>query len=214
MGVTRSAMKIHWRGTVGGIVGGRQYGQDTWRSLADSVNQPNTQAQLEARARFSFVTKTVAALGYAYRLGYKMFIGDGKGPRALFAKQVSRDAVTGNMNDGYVLDNTKVLVSRGGLTQAYNTLAVVTTATQTVTVSWTDNSGVADAEATDKLCYLLYNSSKQDSVSGEDIATRADETADFNYPAAWAGDTLYLYIYWNGDAKGCSRSQCSGPYTA
>lgn len=207
-------MKIHWRGTVGGIVGGRQYGQDTWRSLADSVNQPNTQAQLEARARFSFVTKAIAALGYAYRLGYKMFIGDGKGPRALFSKQVSRDAVTGDMTAGYTLDPTKVLVSRGGLTPAYNTTAVVTPATQNVTVSWTDNSGVGDAEATDQLCYLLFNASKQDSVSGEDIATRADETAEFNYPVAWAGDNLYLFLYWNGEAKGCSQSQCLGPYTA
>lgn len=212
MGVTKTAMKIHWRGTVGGIVGGRQYGQDTWRSLAETINQPNSEAQLAARAKFKAISQAVKMLGYAYRLGYKMFIADGLGPRALFSKQVGRDAITGSGTE-YTLDPTKVEISKGGLTPCHTIAAAVAPATQTVTVSWSDNSGVGDAEATDQLCYLLLNFTKGVSIYGTDVATRAEETYSFTYNAAWAGDTAYLYVFWNGKDKGCSSSQMLGVYS-
>ena len=204
-------MKIHWRGTVGGIVGGRQYGQDTWRSLAESVNQPNSEAQLAARAKFKAISQAVKMLGYAYRLGYKMFIADGLGPRALFSKQVGRDAITGSGTE-YTLDPTKVEIAKGGLTPCHTIAAAATPATQTVTVSWSDNSGVGDAEATDQLCYLLLNLTKKTSIYGTDVATRAEESFSFNYSTEWAGDTGYLYVFWNGKDKGCSSSQMLGVY--
>lgn len=214
MGVTKSAMKIHWRGQVGGLVGSRQYGQDTWRSLADSVNQPNTEAQLTVRAKFSVVTKAVAALGYLYRLGYKAFIADGKGPRALFSKQLYDEAIIGNMHDGFSIDPTKVMVAKGSLTPAHSIAAAVATATHTATISWSDNSGVGDAEATDNLCVQLFNSTKQVSVTAQDLATRAAETASVEYPSDWVGDTMYVYVFWDGKDKGCSASKMLGVYTA
>ena len=207
-------MKIHWRGQVGGIVGSRQYGQDTWRSMADSVANPNTEAQQTVRAKFTAVTKGVAALGYLYRLGYKMFVGDGKGPRALFSKQLHDDALMGDLQTGFSIDPTKVELSKGALTPAHSIAASVTPATQVCTVSWSDNSGVGDAEATDKLCVALYNLSKQETIDFQDVATRAAETASMTYDASWAGDTMYVYAFWNGDEKGCSACKLLGFYTA
>ena len=207
-------MKIHWRGQVGGLVGSRQYGQDTWRSLADSVNQPNSEAQLTVRAKFSCVSKAVAALGYLYRLGYKSFIADGKGPRALFSKQLFDEAILGNLQDGFSIDPTKVVIAKGSLTPAHSIAAAVQAQTHTATVSWSDNSGVGDAEATDAICIQLFNSTKQISVSAQDLATRAAETASLTYPADWAGDTMYVYAFWNGHDKGCSASTMLGLYTA
>ncbi len=213
MGVTKSAMKIHWRGTVGGIVGGRQYGQDTWRSLADTISNPNSVAQQIVRAKFKAVTQAVKMLGYAYRLGYKMFIADGKGPRALFSRQIHDNALQGDLQQGFTIDPTKVEISKGGLTPCHTIAAAVAPATQTVTVSWSDNTGVGDAEATDQLCYLLLNLTKETSIYGTDVATRAEESFSLTYPADWAGDTGYLYVFWNGKDKGCSSSKMLGVYS-
>ena len=214
MGVTKSAMKIHWRGQVGGLVGSHQYGQDTWRSMADSVANPNTEGQQIARAKFSAVSKGAAALGYLYRLGYKMFIGNGRGPRALFSKQLYDNALIGDLQSGFSIDPTKVELSKGSLTPAHSIAASVAPATQSCTVSWSDNSGVGDAEATDKLCVSLYNMTKQETIDFQDVATRAAETASMNYDASWAGDTMYVYAFWNGDEKGCSACKNLGVFSA
>lgn len=214
MGVTKSAMKIHWRGTVGGITGSRQYGQDTWRSLPDSVYNPNTEGQQEYRARFAFISQLVAKLGYAYRLGYKAFIGDGRGPRALFSRQVGRDAVTGNHTDGYTVNYSKVLLSIGSLTNPYNITATAVAADHKVLVTWTDNSGVGDAEATDAVVLCIHNVTRGESITNYAFGVRADEGGEMVYPAAWAGDTLRVYMFMNGGDKGCSKSVENGPLTA
>ena len=214
MGVTKSAMKIHWRGQVGGLVGSHQYGQDTWRSMADSVANPNTEGQQIARAKFSAVSKGAAALGYLYRLGYKMFIGNGRGPRALFSKQLYDNALIGDLQSGFSIDPTKVELSKGSLTPAHSIAASVAPATQSCTVSWSDNSGVGDATSSDKLCVALYNMTKQETIDFQDVATRAAETASMNYDTSWAGDTMYVYAFWNGDEKGCSACKNLGVFSA
>ena len=212
MGRTNSSMKIHWDGQTGGLVGFTVRGNAYWRSLADHVRNPRTQAQTEHRALFAFVSALIRCVGPIYKEGY-LHYNTRKPQRANFFQQLYRNAVTGDISSGFTVNYANVLVARGNLTPAYNTLAVVTASSQTVTVSWSDNTGVGDASATDTLSYALYNTSKQTNVLGTAVATRADETAEFTYPAEWAGDTLHLYLFWsNGTTE--SDSQHLGPYTA
>lgn len=99
------------------------------------------------------------------------------------------------------------------LKPTHSIAAAVAPATQTVTISWSDNSGVGSASATDKLLYCAYNSTKQESIYSDNAATRAAETCSFTYPANWSGDTLYLYAAWtNGTSE--SDSTMLGFYTA
>lgn len=214
MGKTRTAMKIHWIGTVGGIVGYNRYGQMDWRSLAESIRNPQTEAQLEVRAKFAFISKFISAIAHGYQKGYAKFVGGGLGPRSLFSRNIyAEEAVTGDRNNGYTVNFNKVPLSAGNLVNPYNVLGLVTAAQQTFTLSWTDNTGVGNALATDTLTLLLFNLSKQESVFSDNGATRADETFDLSYPAAWAGDTAYIYAYFTGEDGNCSKSVCLGPYT-
>lgn len=212
MGKTNSAMKIHWTGQVGHIVGFSSRGHDYWRSLAENHNDAHTDAQLNHRALFAFISILIHCIGLIYKDGYRHY-GTALSQRSHFFRQLYRNAVTGDLVSGFTVDYTKVLVARGNLTPPYNLLATVNQVSQTVTVSWTDNSGVGDASATDTLMYALYNASKQTNVYATRVATRADETAEFSYPAEWAGDTLYLYVAWSSGFSE-SDSKNLGPYTA
>lgn len=43
--------------------------------MVDSVANHNTELQQTVMAKFTAVTKGGSALGYIYRLGFKMFVG-------------------------------------------------------------------------------------------------------------------------------------------
>lgn len=212
MSKSRTSMKIHWNGQTGGVVGYTVRGNDFWRSLPNSYHDACNEAQQLSRAKLSYVSKFIHNIGGIYKAGYRHFNPSVR-QRENFAHQIYQDALSGNLTDGLVINPADVLVARGGLTPTHSIAAAVAPATQTVTISWSDNSGVGDARATDKLLYCAYNATKQESVFSDNAATRADETCSFNYPADWSGDTLYLYAAW---ASGTSESDSSmlGFYTA
>jgi hypothetical protein len=41
----------------------------------------------------------------------------------------------------------------------------------------------------------------------EDVATRAAEAYQVQYSTAWAGDTVYNYVFWKKPDGSCSDSQ-------
>ncbi|MBO4588938.1 MAG: hypothetical protein J5711_08615 [Bacteroidales bacterium] len=205
-------MKIHRNGQVGRIVGYTVRGNDLWRSLASNHNDARSDAQLLQRARLAFVTVFIHSIGDIYKAGYHHY-NTSKSQRANFFRQIYRNALSGNLIDGFTIDFSKVLVSRGNLTPAHSIAASVTPATQTATISWSDNSGVGDAKADDRLLYCIYNATKHTNVFSDNAATRAAETASATYPADWAGDTIYIYAAWTSSTAE-SDSKLLGLFTA
>ena len=212
MSKSKSSMKIHWNGLTGGVVGYTVRGNDYWRSMPKNYHDAGVEAQVLQRARLSFVSKFIHNIGDIYKAGYRHYNPSVR-QRENFAHQIFQDALSGNLTDGLVINPADVLVARGGLTPTHSIAASVVPATQTATISWSNNSDVGSARATDKLMYCAYNSTKQESIFSDNAATRDAETCSFTYPANWSGDTLYLYAAWsNGTSE--SDSTMLGFYTA
>ena len=192
MGKQNTSMKIQWNGNTGGVVGYSIRGHHYTRSLADSVRNPRTEAQLEQRAKFAYVSQLVSTFGNSYVEGYRHY-NTTLNQRANFTRNLFHTAVTGNRTDGYTVDWAKVQVSRGGLSNPYNVTAAAVAADHKVALTWTDNSGVGAAAGDDTVAVTLYNATRAESLY-QTVGTRADEEAELQYPAAWQGDTLHVYL--------------------
>jgi hypothetical protein len=99
--------------------------------------------------------------------------------------------VTGVYPD-YEIDYAKALVSRGNLAGAVDASASSTGPNQ-LTLSWNDNSGIGNAQATDQALVVAYNASKKD-VAFKNSDVRADATSVLSMPAGYSGDTVQVYL--------------------
>lgn len=61
-------------------------------------------------------------------------------------------------------------------------------------ISWSDNSGVANALDTDFAMPLAYNAVKHEAVYDMVSSCRGDEGVSLNYPSNWVGDTIHVYL--------------------
>ena len=188
------------------IVGYKVRDKHYLRVYPCSFSDANTPAQQETRAKFSFVSKLIHKIGGVYRIGYKN-VDSSRSQHGMFFQNLWDDAVTGNMSDGYTVDYEKVKVARGLLLPTHSMTCSVLGAQHKCSYSWTDNSGQGDAESTDKICINLYNPTKGVSMLFEDVATREAEACQVQYSTAWAGDTVYNYIFWKKADGSCSDSQ-------
>ncbi len=198
---------VKWHGNLGGIVGYKTRGQHYMRTAGCTHHDANSEAQMEVRAKFRFVTQLIHKMGSVYKYGYQNY-NTTKTPRNNFFSQLYNEAVTGNRTDGYVVDYENVLVSRGLLLPTYSMTCSVLGAQHKVSFSWTDNAGQGDARGDDKIFCHLYNAGKGVGMLSVGVAERSAEAAQVEYPAAWAGDTVYVYVGWKkADGTDCSDSQ-------
>lgn len=209
MGKQNTSMKIQWNGNTGGVVGYSIRGHHYTRSLADNIRNPRTEAQLEQRAKFAYVSQVAASFGAAYLEGYRHY-NTTLNQRANFSKNLYHVAVSGNRTDGFTVDYTKVRPSNGNLMNPYSLSATVDATSHKATLAWSDNSGVGNATANDLVAVCVYNSTRGEYVLDIAAATRASENAELTYPTAWAGDTLYIYV-WMSNNTSESLSMVKGP---
>lgn len=106
---------------------------------------------------------------------------------------IVKNAITG-ASPNYALDYTKVMVSQGGLTQVTDGAVNWTAAQSKLTFSWTDNSGVGNALATDKAMPFIYNKDKNETIYHTAGATRTTHTMDVTVPNNWEGDKVEVYL--------------------
>ena len=202
--------KFH--GKLDNVVGYKRRGTHYSRMSGCVHHDRNSIKQQEVRAKFKTVTQFVAAFGGIYKEGYRHF-DETQSPRSSFFSQLWHEALDGSLAEGYTIDPAKVAIARGALTPCHTIAASVTPATQTVTISWSDNTGVGDAQATDQLMYCFFNLTKETNIYGNNVASRSEETYSFTYPADWAGDTCYLYVAWSSSIAE-SQSKMLGFYSA
>ena len=105
MGKSRNAMKIHWNGQVGHVVGYTRRGHDYWRSLSNHYRNPRTDAQMLCRAKFAFTSAVARAIGQVYKLGYRHY-NTSKSQRANFFHQLFYNAISGDLQSGFTIDYT------------------------------------------------------------------------------------------------------------
>ena len=190
MGTIKQGILGGFSGKVGTVVGSSWKGISYMRGRAQSVRNPRTEGQMEQRSKFALALTFLKPITAYVRTGYKTYANKQTAFNAAMS-YIVKNAVSGAFPN-YALDYSHALVSRGNLTQPLNANAAISAGKATIT--WTDNSGQGDAQATDVAMPLAFNPDKGETVFSTAAATRAEQSAELTFPADWNGDTVELYI--------------------
>lgn len=190
MGTIKQGILGGFSGKVGTVVGSNWKGISYMRGRAQSVKNPRTEGQMEQCSKFALTLDFLKPITAYVRTGYKTYASKQTAFNAAMS-YIVKNAISGAFPN-YALDYSLALVSRGNLTQPLNANATLTSGK--VTISWTDNSGQGDAQPTDVAMPLAFNTDKGEAVFSTNSATRADQSAELNFPADWVGDTVEIYL--------------------
>lgn len=178
-------------GKVGNVVGGTWKGIDYMRIKPSSVANPRTQGQVDQRTKFSNVLNFLQPMTEFLRVGFKLYAIKMTQFNSAMSYQL-QNAITGTYPD-FLIDYTKVLVSKGALLRAEEATGVSTEA-GVVKLSWTDNSASGGAKATDKALIMLYNADKKVAVYDTAGEARTVGTQSLSVPVDFSGDEIQAYI--------------------
>jgi hypothetical protein len=178
-------------GKVGNVVGGTWKGINYLRTMAASVNNPNTDLQYSQRLKFSTVIRFLQPITEFIRVGYKGQAVKMTAFNAAFSYNF-HNALTGDFPD-FAIDYAHVIVSRGNLSGAINPACTSTEAAKAV-LSWEPASGSGQASETDTAIFVIFNSVKQEAVYSLNAGSRADGSLQVSLPSSWSGDEVHCYI--------------------
>ena len=190
MGTINKGILGGFSGKVGNVVGGTWKGIDYMRSKSNRRNFTATQPQLEQQVKFALAVRFVQTMTGLVEISF----GDFAVRKTGFNSAVSytlRNAITGAY-PVYSIQYGDALVSRGDLP---NVLAPAVTAGagSILTFSWTDNSGVGIAKATDKALLVAYCPALNQCVYTTGGAKRNALTDSLNL-AAFKGQQVQTWI--------------------
>lgn len=160
------------------------------RAIAPNVKDARTAKQLAQREKFALVLGFLRPLQSYIRVGFKMYATRQTAFNAAMSYTL-KNAIKGVSPD-VSIDYSKVMVSRGSLALPLNIQKQNNEGE--IAISWSDNSGTANALDTDFAMPLAYNANKQESVYDMVSACRGDEGVSLNYPSNWTGDTVHVYL--------------------
>ncbi|OJV90986.1 MAG: hypothetical protein BGO34_22130 [Bacteroidia bacterium 44-10] len=190
MGTIKQGILGGFSGKVGTVVGGTWKGIHYMRSLPSSVRNPRTPGQVKQRTKFSIMIEFLKPLTPFLRIGFKTYADRKTAFNAAMSYNVN-NAVEGEYPD-LELDFSKILVSRGSLLPAENTIAIASEGNLNFT--WNDNSGISSASAKDLAMPLIFNKDKGESVFSTEAGERSAGSATMNIPDSWMGDTVEIYL--------------------
>jgi len=208
MGTFKIGILGGFSGKVGTVIGASWKGIDYMRSIAASVSNPRTPAQLEQRAKFSAIVKFLKPLTSYLRIGFKSAAIKMSAFNAAMSYNYS-NAITGTY-PVFDIDYTKVLVSQGNFPGALNPVGVAGIA-GAVEFTWDDNTWESDATAEDLSVLVIYNPTKDAAVSVIGAITRAIGSQTITLPNSYTGDEVQCYIaFTNANKSVISNSQFVG----
>ena len=190
MGTIKRGILGGFSGRVGTVVGSTWKEVSYMRALAISVANPRTHKQQTQRGKFAVCLNFLQAVTPYLRIGYRQQSQTCTAFNAAMS-YLLRHAVQGEVPD-ITLDYEQVLVARGSLMPVFD--ATVQVADGKASFTWTDNSGLGDALATDQAMPLVYNKVKKVAVYDFDVAGRGAGKAELAVPADWKDNALAVYL--------------------
>lgn len=179
-------------GKVGNVIGGSWKGIDYMRSKPNNVKDPKTEAQMAQRRKFALVTGFLKRIKPVIQAGFKADTRRMSAVNSAMSYNI-KNAITGTYPDQEI-DFSSVLVARGDLIPSLDASAE-SSAADSITFSWTDNSGIGSARADDQALLLVYNPAKDRALYlPGDGPERQEETYSFTLPASFSGDTVETYL--------------------
>ena len=198
-------------GKIGQVVGATWKGISVLKVLPGSIANPQTDAQLDQRQKFSVTMHFLQPLSEFLKTGFKSYAVKMTGINAAMSYNI-RNAVSGAYPN-YAIDYPNALVARGNLASALNQVATSTVA-GTVKFDWQDNSGEIGASALDKTLLVVYNPTQNQAVTVSGLTTRADLTQTITVPSSFTGDLVECYMaYITADGQTVSNSAFAGAVT-
>jgi hypothetical protein len=206
MGIISKGILGPFSGTVGTVIGGTWKGISYIRSKPTPSDREPSLLQLEQRAKFSLVIRFLQTMTPLVHVSFKEMAKKMSGFNSAFSYNI-KNAVTGVYPD-YELDYSMTLVSRGDLPNAGNPDAAVVGG-NSIAWTWTDNSGMGKAAATDKAILVVYCPDRDQCIFdfGADRSTGTDTLA----VAAFAGMEVETWIgFISADNKSVATSVYTG----
>jgi len=191
-------------GKVGTVIGSSWRNTSYMRSLPKNVRNPQTLGQRTQRAKFALVVALMRPLVAVLRIGWKLQAKHQSAYNAATAYTLA-NAIVGEFPN-LQIDYAKVMISRGNLTALETPTAA--SGGGKITVSWDNNSGIGNAQATDKLLLAFVNPAKNETVLRFNETERSEESFDINL-TRWVGDKIHIYVGFASDnGKEVSDSIC------
>lgn len=210
MGKNTQGILGNFSGKVGNVVGRIRNGMTIMSVYQRNVGNPRTTGQMAQRKKFALIVELCSALLAAIQRGF----ADEKGEGSAFSAAVSKNmglALTGSYPN-ITVDLAKVVVSKGNLDNAYGMSATVDAGE--VEVTWSDNSGIGNALATDKINIVVYDEERKTAFCDFDSLLRETRTASISLPSNWSGDKVYIYAFAKrADSMLSSNSLYLGEFT-
>ncbi len=193
MGVINRGILGGFSGRVANVVGGSWKGIAYMRALPLSVANPNTAAQQDQRNAFSNTVLIASTwLTAICKPLWDRFAQKMSGFNAFI--QANIEAV--GENPGMMDAPQDFIISRGSLEGADIVTNVSADGSDSVTITWVDNSGTGNALATDEVYIAAFNGT-QGTLGIYDLpqAVRSDGTATLTLDAnAATGDSIHAWL--------------------
>lgn len=195
-------------GKVGTVVGACWKGIDYIRSIAASVTNPRTEAQLEQRAKFSLIITFLRSLTAFLRIGFRGAAHKMSAFNAAMAYNV-KHAVKGTYPN-YEIDYPNALLAQGPLAGALNP-SVVSVIAGKVDFTWDDNSDQPNAMADDQAFLVVYDPVSRHSFPIIGGATRQAKADSVTLPDYLISKEVQCYLgFTNANASEVSDSAYVG----
>lgn len=207
MGKIKQGILGGFSGKVGSVVGSSWKGISYMRGKALSIKNPKTLQQKMQRSKFALTLSVLKPMTAFLRVGFKLYAKNQSGFNAAMSYTI-QNAISGAYPN-YTLDFDKLLVSRGSLTGAI--FPTTDVASGKIEIFWDDNSGIGNAQTTDKAMIVAINPAKEESVFITEGSPRTSGNAEIAVSPYWVGDEVEVYLsFISEDKKSIATSTYCG----
>jgi hypothetical protein len=210
MGTIDKGIMGGFSGKVGNVIGGNWKGIDYMRSKASRRNFKPTQRQLEQQLKFALAIRFVQSMSGLAEMSFGNFAVRKTGINSAVSYTL-RNAIAGTY-PVFNIQYPNVLVSRGDLPNALAP-TVTTGPGSMITWSWTDNSKVGIARATDKALLAVYCPAFNQCIYTTGSAARNALTDSLNL-GSFSGQDVHCWIgFISEDGGRVASSLYNGKFT-
>ena len=210
MGTINKGILGGFSGTVGTVVGGTWKGIDYMRSKSNRRNFVPSQKQLEQQLKFGLMMRFLQPMSALLEISFNDYAIQQTGVNSAFSYNFT-NAISGIFPD-FIIDYSKALISRGNLPNALGP-SVISGAGSILTFSWTDNSAVGVAKATDQAILVGYCPAMRQAIFTTAGGMRSALTADLNL-VTFSGQVVETYIgFISEDQRSIATSIFTGEVT-
>jgi hypothetical protein len=197
MGVIKQGILGGFSGKVGSVVGSSWKGIAVMKAKPLSVTNPQTAAQTAQRDKMKGIVAVARILLAALIQPYwNPFAQKQSGYNAFVSENI--DTFVGDVFTDYA----NFYSTRGALLGVVVSGVVASAAGNTITVTWTNNTGTADALGTDEMIFVVYNATQDYWIVDAGNDTRAGSPYAIPDAVMVAADALKVYT-------SCSRPNYS-----